>query len=124
EYHWLDRDNLFVTGGSYRGFMVNWSVTHSSLFKAAISPRSMTNFVSLVGDSDIGYFFFKDELGLELTEFEKLWQASPIAYAKEVKTPLLLMRSEEHTSELQSRFDLVCRLLLEKKKHDRLRDLP
>src|SRR6266704_4245650 len=27
----------------------------------------------------------------------------------------LLMRSEEHTSELQSRFDLVCRLLLEKK---------
>src|SRR5699024_12406041 len=27
-----------------------------------------------------------------------------------------LNRSEEHTSELQSRFDLVCRLLLEKKK--------
>src|SRR5207249_5488696 len=27
-------------------------------------------------------------------------------------------RSEEHTSELQSRFDLVCRLLLEKKKQD------
>src|SRR5437868_12851768 len=26
------------------------------------------------------------------------------------------LRSEEHTSELQSRFDLVCRLLLEKKK--------
>src|SRR5438067_6121842 len=26
-------------------------------------------------------------------------------------------RSEEHTSELQSRFDFVCRLLLEKKKH-------
>src|SRR5699024_12233386 len=28
-------------------------------------------------------------------------------------------RSEEHTSELQSRFDLVCRLLLEKKKQER-----
>src|SRR5699024_12267185 len=27
-------------------------------------------------------------------------------------------RSEEHTSELQSRFDLVCRLLLEKKKKE------
>src|SRR5699024_12224444 len=27
-------------------------------------------------------------------------------------------RSEEHTSELQSRFELVCRLLLEKKKSD------
>src|SRR5699024_11660572 len=28
-----------------------------------------------------------------------------------------VLRSEEHTSELQSRFDLVCRLLLEKKKN-------
>src|SRR5699024_12467551 len=36
----------------------------------------------------------------------------------------LSLRSEEHTSELQSRFDLVCRLLLEKKKnhtHDQQR---
>src|SRR5256885_7642002 len=34
--------------------------------------------------------------------------------------PLLafLLRSEEHTSELQSPCNLVCRLLLEKKKHD------
>src|SRR5699024_12648481 len=31
--------------------------------------------------------------------------------------PTTVLRSEEHTSELQSRFDLVCRLLLEKKKH-------
>src|SRR5437868_11781746 len=30
--------------------------------------------------------------------------------------PRQIHRSEEHTSELQSRFDLVCRLLLEKKK--------
>src|SRR5699024_12530147 len=29
----------------------------------------------------------------------------------------IYLRSEEHTSELQSRFDLVCRLLLEKKKN-------
>src|SRR5699024_11684650 len=29
-----------------------------------------------------------------------------------------IQRSEEHTSELQSRFDLVCRLLLEKKNKD------
>src|SRR5438034_8094537 len=38
-----------------------------------------------------------------------------------------LLRSEEHTSELQSHSDLVCRLLLEKKKHtgpDRWRGKP
>src|SRR2546427_8565000 len=33
------------------------------------------------------------------------------------------MRSEEHTSELQSQSNLVCRLLLEKKKKDKLEDL-
>src|SRR5699024_12458407 len=32
-------------------------------------------------------------------------------------------RSEEHTSELQSRFDLVCRLLLEKKKMKNMKKL-
>src|SRR5699024_11427135 len=35
------------------------------------------------------------------------------------KTHGISKRSEEHTSELQSRFELVCRLLLEKKKHDK-----
>src|SRR5207249_11701178 len=34
----------------------------------------------------------------------------------EADDAVYLKRSEEHTSELQSRFDLVCRLLLEKKK--------
>src|SRR5699024_11407520 len=34
----------------------------------------------------------------------------------ETPTPSLRCRSEEHTSELQSRFALVCRVLLEKKK--------
>src|SRR5699024_11877415 len=33
-------------------------------------------------------------------------------------TSLIMIRSEEHTSELQSRFELVCRLLLEKKKRN------
>src|SRR5699024_12006127 len=38
------------------------------------------------------------------------------------RTCSLVSRSEEHTSELQSRFDLVCRLLLEKKKTTIKRD--
>src|SRR2546429_1939651 len=33
-------------------------------------------------------------------------------------THRIIFRSEEHTSELQSRLHLVCRLLLEKKKHN------
>src|SRR5438309_4651661 len=41
-----------------------------------------------------------------------LWQATEIRR----KSRPTLLRSEEHTSELQSQFHLVCRLLLEKKK--------
>src|SRR5699024_11877899 len=36
---------------------------------------------------------------------------------------LIQFRSEEHTSELQSRFDLVCRLLLEKKNKKQLKKI-
>ena len=35
--------------------------------------------------------------------------------SKDLQSPYLIIRSEEHTSELQSPRDLVCRLLLEKK---------
>src|SRR5699024_11897874 len=38
----------------------------------------------------------------------------------ELKANEYIVRSEEHTSELQSRFDLVCRLLLEKKKYKQI----
>src|SRR5260221_9222958 len=47
-----------------------------------------------------------------------VWRADPKKFGPESKNPAGL-RSEEHTSELQSHSDLVCRLLLEKKKkHD------
>src|SRR5699024_12040062 len=41
--------------------------------------------------------------------------AEVIRRKPKVRWLFLTLRSEEHTSELQSRFDLVCRLLLEKK---------
>src|SRR2546421_9224037 len=45
----------------------------------------------------------------QLAELERIYQ-------RKLAASLLEQRSEEHTSELQSRSDLVCRLLLEKKK--------
>src|SRR5699024_12247691 len=40
---------------------------------------------------------------------------SPFHRLRQLSGVSTILRSEEHTSELQSRFDLVCRLLLEKK---------
>src|SRR2546430_3534342 len=49
------------------------------------------------------------------------WRAStPSMFRKEMRLGLLSVRSEEHTSELQSQSNLVCRLLLEKKKTRRV----
>src|SRR5699024_11544378 len=49
---------------------------------------------------------------------ERLYRDARITNIYEGTTQLqVVARSEEHTSELQSRFDLVCRLLLEKKKY-------
>src|SRR5699024_11504682 len=56
------------------------------------------------------------------SKFISLKMTSPLVGAavcdqigKALSAALIAFRSEEHTSELQSRFDLVCRLLLEKK---------
>src|SRR2546427_6684372 len=49
---------------------------------------------------------------------EVLWWLAHALYVKSLRTP----RSEEHTSELQSQSNLVCRLLLEKKKKKRERE--
>src|SRR2546421_4317785 len=61
-----------------------------------------------------------DEPRLELTsaEAEMLKAEQMLA---DIRRKQLTKRSEEHTSELQSRSDLVCRLLLEKKKNERRR---
>src|SRR6266704_7185897 len=67
------------------------------------------------------FFFFNDTATTEIYTLS-LHDALPISSA--LPMPMMscmcvgrsFWRSEEHTSELQSRFDLVCRLLLEKKK--------
>src|SRR5207249_12297291 len=61
------------------------------------------------------------ERHLAAERFERLFLLLPILLAviehgREQDWQEKEERSEEHTSELQSRFDLVCRLLLEKKK--------
>src|SRR5690349_22057483 len=53
---------------------------------------------------------FRSDLTIDVAGHSVVRGDSPISL-----TPLDRVRSEEHTSELQSRRDLVCRLLLEKK---------
>ena len=98
-FDYLDADRVAVTGGSYGGFMTNWLVGHTQRFFAAVSQRSISNWVSFYGASDIGPTFVEHQLGVARfdtpEERETLWRMSPLAYAAHVTTPLLLVHSEE-----------------------------
>src|SRR2546421_3277485 len=90
-------------------------------------------YLILFSSSHLSFFFFNDTATTEIYTLS-LHDALPISFFASVTTsasvffvvPLMSWpsafrapikdRSEEHTSELQSRSDLVCRLLLEKKK--------
>src|SRR5690349_22641734 len=74
--------------------------------------RSLRDWSSDVCSSDLPW-------GEQVTEYilYMLWDlGQKVGHAVRSVDDCIRMRSEEHTSELQSRRDLVCRLLLEKKK--------
>lgn len=98
KYPSIDSKKLCVTGGSYGGFMTNWIVTHTHRFVAAATQRSISNWMSMAGISDIGCLFTEDQNAVEfLSEDgpEILWEHSPLKYAAGVKTPLLIIHSDE-----------------------------
>ncbi len=91
----IDPKRLGVTGGSYGGFMTNWIVGQTNRFKAAVTQRSISNWISFHGVSDIGYFFTDWQLEHDMfTDTEKLWDRSPLKYAANVETPLLILHGE------------------------------
>lgn len=94
-YPFIDSGRLGVTGGSYGGFMTNWIVGQTGRFKAAVTQRSISNWLSFHGVSDIGFFFTDWQLGHDLfEEADKLWDRSPVKYASRVSTPLLILHGE------------------------------
>src|SRR5437588_4877847 len=83
----------------------------STLFPYTTLFRSL----SLTSISWLGYLLLENRFTGRL----KLFATMPLAASSYVFG--VLIRSEEHTSELQSHSDLVCRLLLEKKKETQQR---
>lgn len=96
ERYAVDPNRMGVTGGSYGGFMTNWIVSHTDRFKAAATQRSISNWVSFYGTSDIGSYFGTDQTASDIYEnIEAMWSQSPLKYAKDIKTPLLFIHSDE-----------------------------
>ncbi len=97
-YPQIDKKRVGCTGGSYGGFMSNWILGHTDRFAAIATQRSISNWISFYGMSDIGYFFGKNQLAHDIYTDEglkRLWDQSPLKYINDMKTPTLFIHSNE-----------------------------
>jgi dipeptidyl aminopeptidase/acylaminoacyl peptidase len=89
----IDKDNLFVCGGSGGGVLTAWIVGHTNRFRAAVSMRPVINWHSFVGTTD-GHMWYR--------QFQKYpWEdpleyavRSPLHYVANVTTPTMVMTGE------------------------------
>ncbi len=84
-----------VTGGSYGGYMTNWMIGQTNRFKAAVTQRSVVDLKSFIGSSDMGYDLYREFGGQPWDVPETYDRCSPLTYAKNIKTPLLIIHSEQ-----------------------------
>ena len=91
----VDVARLGVHGYSYGGYMSGWIVGHDDRFGAAVIGAPCTDLVALYGTSDIGVSFGEVQWGGQPSDAEQVWrERSPISYADQVRTPVLLLHGE------------------------------
>jgi dipeptidyl aminopeptidase/acylaminoacyl peptidase len=95
---YIDPARMGVTGGSYGGYMTVWIIGHTTRFKAAVTQRCVSNFVSMWGSSDFNWSFqamLNDKAPFEsLESLQFYWAHSPIATIGNAKTPTLVIHNE------------------------------
>ena len=92
----VDPGRVGIMGGSYGGFMAAWATSHSDRFACSIVERAALNFETIQGTSDIGLWFAPFLLGgTTLEHLEDLRRQSPMTYAARIRTPTLILHSEE-----------------------------
>jgi len=93
---YINKQRMGVMGGSYGGFMTNWIIGHTDIFKAAVTMRSVVNMISFFS-TDFGFSLHKEFRGhlWEKNNLQFYWNMSPLKYANKIKTPLLIIHSEQ-----------------------------
>lgn len=97
-YPQIDPKRVAATGGSYGGFMSNWIIGHTDRFACVATQRSISNWISFYGVSDIGPYFGRDQTAGDVFEEKdqrKMWLHSPLKYVKNAVTPTLFIHSDE-----------------------------
>jgi dipeptidyl aminopeptidase/acylaminoacyl peptidase len=92
---YVDENQLFLTGGSFGGYMTAWLVSHTDRFTAAVSQRGVYDLSGFYGSTDWAYELVESEFGTTPWEDSELLAAhSPTAHVDAVETPTLLVHSE------------------------------
>ncbi len=89
-----DPNRLAITGGSYGGYMTAWIISHTARFKAAVSQRGVYNLASFYGTSDVPLLISNEFDAEPWDNHAVYWDNSPLKYAADIKTPLLLIHAE------------------------------
>ncbi|USZ66849.1 S9 family peptidase [Halorussus salilacus] len=92
---YVDEENMFVTGGSYGGYMTTWVVGHTDRFAGAVSQRGVYELNSFYGSTDAFKLIEWDFDATPWDDHDFLWERSPAAYADRVETPTLLVHSDD-----------------------------
>jgi acylaminoacyl-peptidase len=92
---YIDRDRLFVTGGSGGGVLTAWIVGHTDRFRAAVVVKPVINWTSFVLTADMTNYFSRYWFeGFPWDHQDAYWKRSPLAYVGNVHTPTMLMTGE------------------------------
>jgi len=88
----IDKDRLYVTGGSAGGIMTAWIIGNTKRFKAAVVAKPVMNWISktLTADNYYGYANSRYS-GQPWENFEHYWKFSPISLVGNVETPTMVM---------------------------------
>lgn len=90
----VDESQMYITGGSYGGYMTTWIVGHTDRFRAAVTQRGVYNLLSFFGTTDIPSFVDNEFGYTPLTNAQALWEKSPLAHVQNIRTPLMVIHSE------------------------------
>ncbi|MFB9080763.1 S9 family peptidase [Flavobacterium procerum] len=93
---WADTNKLFITGGSYAGYLTTWIISHDQRFKAASAQRGVYELNTFFGEGNVwrmvprywgGYPWEKETKAI-------LERESPLNYAENINTPFLIIHGD------------------------------
>jgi acylaminoacyl-peptidase len=121
-----DPRRLGVTGGSYGGYLTTWIVGHDDRFAAAMTCRSVSDMalLMLTGDISTGFwprYEFRTTPWDDPAYFREI---SPISYADDIRTPLLIQHSESDIRTTIGQAEALFTVLRSKKRPVRLLRVP